>query len=71
MSHWRSRIPCGKWMRQPCRITRVAGAVCILLATLLLLLCAPGWLIALIASGLLFMLGAWLLFGQNRGGPIR
>lgn len=62
MSQWKCRIPCGKWRRAP-RIGRVVGIACILIAVLLLLLCAPGWLIALIAASLLFMVGMFLLFG--------
>lgn len=64
MSRWRCRFPYKKWPRAP-RYGRFAGIVCILVAMLILLLYAPGWLVALIVAGLLFMVGAWLLFGLN------
>lgn len=62
MSQWKCRMPYTKWPRKP-RAGRIAGITCILIAVLLLLLCAPGWLIALIAASLLFTLGMFLLFG--------
>lgn len=67
---WTGRAPYGR-TRSVARVRDITGIVCILLAILLLLFCAPGWLVALILSGLLFMLGAWILFGCGTRGPFR
>ncbi len=43
--------------------TRVfLGIGCIVLALLILLLCAPAWFVALLFSALLVVLGLWLIF---------
>lgn len=43
------------------------GIGCIIMAVLVLLICAPDWLVALMISLLLFCLGLWLLgFGHIR-----
>lgn len=46
----------------PMRLKPLAGAACMLIGLLVLLICAPGWFTALVFAALLFVLGAWLLF---------
>ena len=48
--------------RPQCGPRIVIGAVCLLIALLLVLLCAPGWFTALLIAALLFVLGVQLLF---------
>ncbi|MDO4571904.1 MAG: hypothetical protein Q4C13_00940 [Clostridia bacterium] len=54
---------CGDMKRRWCRcgFKPVLGVCCILLALLILLICAPSWLVAVIISMLLLALGFWLL----------
>lgn len=56
--------PCGGGFWRFRRQRALIGIACILLGILILLICAPEWLVALMIACLLFAIGCWCFGGR-------
>lgn len=58
---------CRGWRNQKYPQWRCAcGLICLILSLLILLLCAPDWMVAMLVAALMAILGVWLLWGCRR-----